>query len=258
MTLTLKSVLRIVGAGPGDPELITIKGAKALQKADVILYDALVNPQLLKLHASSKCKLIYVGKRKGVKEFTQDEINGLIVFYARRFKNVVRLKGGDPFVFGRGHEEMAYALSRGIEVEIISGISSALAAPSVAGIPLTCRGINESFWVVTGMTASGRISGDIYHAARSSATVVILMGMTHAEKICSVFTDLRGEDEPVAVIQSASLPDQRVVMGTLKNIMDLIHENQVGSPGVIIIGKVAHESMCLKIIHKRETDYIHE
>ena len=127
----MKSVLHkvwIVGAGPGDPELISVKGLKTIQKADVILYDALVSPELLDF-APTNCKKIYVGKRKGHKEFAQEEINQLMVFYSIRYKCVVRLKGGDPNVFGRGHEEMEYVKRRGISVETISGISSVLAAP---------------------------------------------------------------------------------------------------------------------------------
>ena len=173
----------ILGAGPGDPELITVKGLKTIQKADVILYDALVSTELLD-YAPLGCKKIYVGKRKGHKEFPQEEINQLIVFYAIRSECVVRLKGGDPNVFGRGHEEMEYVKRRGISVEMISGISSVLAAPAAAGIPLTKRGVNESFWVITGTLSSGEMSNDIVLAAQSTATVVILMGMTHLAKNC--------------------------------------------------------------------------
>src|SRR5688572_2474172 len=170
--------LTLVGAGPGDPELISLKGLKALQKANVILYDALVSKELLTV-AQPGCKLVYVGKRKGKKEFPQEEINKLLVFYATRFENVVRLKGGDPNVFGRGHEELEFVSKHNIHVEIIPGISSAIAAPTAAGIPLTKRGLNESFWVITGTLSSGQMSNDIQLASQSSATVIILMGVTH-------------------------------------------------------------------------------
>src|SRR5688572_20103344 len=213
-----RSVLRIVGAGPGDPELITVKGAMALQEAEVLLYDALVDQALLDNYVQPDCKLVYVGKRKGKKEFSQDEINELLVFYASRYKNVVRLKGGDPFVYGRGHEELEYAVKRGIEVEVIPGISSAIAAPSAAGIPLTKRGVNESFWVVTGMLASGEISNDIYHAARSSATVIVMMGMTHLDKISSIFSEYRSVDEPVAIVRYATWHEQEIIAGTVSTI----------------------------------------
>src|SRR5882672_4800841 len=139
-----KPSLFLVGAGPGDPDLITMKGLRAIRSANIILYDALVSPELLK-EAPHGCKLVYVGKRRTSKEFSQGEINRLLVFYAERYNQVVRLKGGDPFVFGRGHEEMEYAIKHGVEVEVIPGISSSYAAPSCAGIPLTTRGVNESF-----------------------------------------------------------------------------------------------------------------
>ena len=147
------------GAGPGDPELISVKALKALQHADVVLYDALVDPSLLK-HTPFGCKHIDVGKRKEKKEFAQEEINHLLVFYARRYGVVVRLKGGDPNVFGRGHEEMRYARQYGIPSEVIPGISSAIAAPAAADIPLTKRVVNESFWVITGTLSSGELSND--------------------------------------------------------------------------------------------------
>ena len=234
--------LLIVGAGPGDPELITIKGLKAIQQADVILYDALASKELL-MHAHPGCKLVFVGKRRGKRAFSQEEINQLIVFYCGRHACVVRLKGGDPFVFGRGHEEMAYALKRGIRVEVIPGISSALAGPAAAGIPLTKRGVNESFWVVTGTLSNGDIAGDLYHAARSSATVIVLMGMSQLSKIMMIFREARIAGEPVAIVQHATLPEQKTITGTVSTIGRLASENHIDSPAVIIIGKVVTESL---------------
>ncbi len=183
-------ILLIVGAGPGDPDLITIKGLKAIKKADVILYDALASKELL-MHAKPEAKFVYVGKRKGKRAYSQEEINQLIVFYCGEYNYVLRLKGGDPFVFGRGHEEMIVAIKHGIQVEVIPGISSALSAPAAVGIPLTKRGINESFWVVTGTLSNGDISSDLKHASRSSATVIILMGMSQLHKIMNVFKESR-------------------------------------------------------------------
>jgi uroporphyrin-III C-methyltransferase len=230
----------IVGAGPGDPDLITVKGFRAIQQADVILYDALASPQLLD-YAPAGCKKIYVGKRKNKKEFPQEEINQLIVFYAIRFGCVVRLKGGDPHVFGRGHEEMAYAVRRSIPTEVIPGVSSALAGPAAAGIPLTKRGVNESFWVVTGTLSSGEMSNDILLAAQSSATVIVLMGMSHLEKIAGLFSKCRSFNEPIAVVQEATLPQQKVVTGTVADIFQRAGEAGVTSPAIIIIGKVVLE-----------------
>jgi len=231
----------IVGAGPGDPDLITLKGLKAIKNADVILYDALASAELL-AYAKEGCKKIYVGKRKGRKEFFQDEINQLIVFYATRFGCVVRLKGGDPNVFGRGHEEMEYVRMRGISVEVISGISSALAAPAHAGIPLTKRGVNESFWVITGTLSSGEMSNDIVLAAQSTATIIILMGMAHLEKIAALMEQLRSPVEPIAVIQEATTPRCRIVIGTATDIFQRALESSVSSPAVIVIGKVVAEN----------------
>jgi uroporphyrin-III C-methyltransferase len=243
--------LWIVGAGPGDPELITLKGLKAIQAADIILYDALASPELLK-HASPGCKKIYVGKRKEKKEFPQEEINQRIVFYATRFANVVRLKGGDPNVFGRGHEEMEYAMRRGIAVEVIPGISSSIAAPSAAGIPLTKRGINESFWVVTGTLSSGEMSHDLELAAKSSATVIVLMGMTHLHKIALLFQQVRSPEEPMALIQEATLPGQKITIGTAANICKRAAENNMSSPAVIVIGSVVAESALPNILANSE------
>jgi uroporphyrin-III C-methyltransferase len=231
----------ILGAGPGDPELITVKGLKTIRKADVILYDALVSTELLD-YAPRACKKIYVGKRKGHKEFPQEEINRLIVFHALRSECVVRLKGGDPNVFGRGHEEMEYVKKRGISVEIISGISSVLAAPAAAGIPLTKRGVNESFWVITGTLSSGEMSNDIALAARSTATVVILMGVTHLPKIARLFQQFRAHSEPVALVQQATTAKQKIIVGTAGDIVQRGIESNITSPAVIIIGKVVNES----------------
>ena len=152
--------LSLVGAGPGDPELITLKATKAISSADVILYDALANEELLE-YASPKAIKKFVGKRFGCHALSQQEINNLIIEYAFSHGHVIRLKGGDPFVFGRAHEEIEAARNAGINVQVIPGISSAIAVPASQMIPLTCRGINESFWVTTGTTQSGEISNDI-------------------------------------------------------------------------------------------------
>jgi len=238
----MDSTLYIIGAGPGDPELITLKGVKALMKAEVILYDALVAEQLL-AYAKPDCKLVFVGKRKGRKELSQNEINDLIVFYASRVSCVVRLKGGDPFVFGRGHEELEYSARRGMHVEVIPGISSALAAPASVNIPLTKRGVNESFWVVTGTVSSGAISNDIALAAESSATVIILMGVSKLKEILSVFITARSPFEPVAIIEHATLPTQRVISGTLYSMHEQIQQEKTRTPAVIVIGKVVDEAV---------------
>ncbi len=231
----------LVGAGPGDPDLISVKGLKSLEKADVVLYDALVNKELLQ-HCQDHCELVYVGKKPGIHAFQQVLINDMLVAYARKFDHVVRLKGGDPFVFGRGHEELEHAQSHGIEVEVIPGISSSAAVPALSHIPLTKRGINESFWVVTGTILSEGISSDIELAAKSSATVVVLMGMKNLAKIVTLFAASRGIEEPIAIIQNGSTKKEKKIFGTLNEIEYLVEKQELGSPAIIIIGEVVRES----------------
>jgi len=235
------SKLFLVGAGPGDPDLITIKAVKALEKADVVLYDALANDQLLN-HCKKDCELVYVGKKPGIHAYQQIYINDMIIDYGTKYENVVRLKGGDPFVFGRGHEELEHAKSFGMEVEVIPGISSSIAVPCVNQIPLTKRGVNESFWVVTGTTIDLDISSDIALAAQSSATVVILMGMKRLNQIISLFTEYRGSEEAVTVIQNGTKECQKEAFGTLESIENQVMAEGIGSPAIIVIGEVVRES----------------
>jgi uroporphyrin-III C-methyltransferase len=157
------------------------------------------------------------------------------VFYAARYQVVVRLKGGDPYVFGRGHEELEYAVNRGVNVELIPGISSALAAPASCGIPLTKRGVNESFWVVTGTLSSGELSNDIRLAAQSSATVIILMGISKLKEVLSLFIQARSAYEPVAIIEHATLPSQRVISGAASGILSQLESQGINMPAVIVI-----------------------
>ncbi len=229
--------LTLVGAGPGDPDMITVKGIKALAEADVVLYDALVNEELLN-YAPERTLKIFVGKRAGMHSFQQKEINRLIVKYGISRGNVVRLKGGDPFVFGRGLEEVEYATSYGIEVKVIPGISSALSVPAMQNIPLTHRGISESFWVVTGTTKAGVLSKDLHLAAQSSATVVILMGMKKLDEIVEIFTTLNRKNTPVAIVQNGSLPDEKIGLGTISNIVEIVSDNALSSPAIIIVGEI--------------------
>ena len=233
-----KKKLTLIGAGPGDPDLITLKGVKALQKARVVLYDALIHPDLLD-HCSESCVKVHVGKRFGKHSSSQDAINFLIVEYAYQYGEVVRLKGGDPYVFGRGYEEVEFAGRHGIESEVIPGISSSYAVPALAGIPLTSRGVSESFWVVTGTTKSHKISGDLALAAQSSATVVVLMGVHKLPEIEEIYSELGKLDQPIAVIQNGTLPNQKMVTGKISNILPLAQISGIGSPAIIVIGPAA-------------------
>jgi uroporphyrin-III C-methyltransferase len=227
----------LVGAGPGDPELITVKGLKALTDADVVLYDALIHPDILK-YAPAKSIKIFVGKKKGVCQFPQEEINRLIVEHALQYGHVVRLKGGDPFIFGRGHEELIYAESFNIKTEVVPGISSSIAVPELQGIPLTRRGVNDSFWVLTGTTSDHQLSEDIKIAAKSNATIVILMGMSKLEEITNLFKAEGKQNIPVAVIQNGSMKNEQYVLGTIDSITEHVKESGISSPAVIVIGEV--------------------
>lgn len=252
MNSEIKTKISLVGAGPGDPELITVKGLKALQSADVVLYDALVNPILLK-EIPTDCLKIYVGKRANKHRYSQEEINLMMVQYAFSHGHVVRLKGGDPFVFGRGHEELVYAESFGIEVTIIPGISSCISVPELQKIPVTRRGVNESFWVLTGTTKSGKLSKDIAIAAQSSATVIILMGMRKIREICRLFEQYRSGETPVLVIQNGSLPSEKKLLGRINEIADKVDQEGLGAPGLIVIGEVValHPELQYEFIERK-------
>ena len=245
MNKIINPKVTLVGAGPGDPDLLTIKGAKALAEANVVLYDALANEEIL-TYAPKKSIKIFVGKRKGCHEYTQDQINQLIVDNALTYGNVVRLKGGDSFIFGRGSEEIEYIESFGISTFVVPGISSSIAVPANQGISLTKRGVSESFWVITGTTSDRKLSKDVALAAQSSATIVILMGMSKLEQIVSLFQNVSKGEMPVAIIQNGTMPNEKIGIGTINTISNVVKENQISSPAIIVIGEVVRESNKLK------------
>ena len=245
MKSRIKPQVTLVGAGPGDPDLLTIKGAKALAEANVVLYDALSNDELLS-YAPKKALKIFVGKRKGCHAYTQDEINQLIVDNALTYGHVVRLKGGDSFIFGRGSEEIEFVESFGIPTSVVPGISSSIAVPASQGISLTKRGISESFWVITGTTSARKLSKDVALAAQSTATVVILMGMSKLDQIVALFQNESKGNMPVAIIQNGTTPEEKVGIGTIDNIQKVVAENNLSSPAIIVIGEVVKESNRLK------------
>ncbi|MCQ0110620.1 uroporphyrinogen-III C-methyltransferase [Zhouia amylolytica] len=241
--------LTVVGAGPGDADLITLKGIKALQSADVVLYDALVNKELLD-HAPH-AEQIFVGKRKGCYTYGQDQINELIVARGHSHGHVVRLKGGDPFVFGRGAEEMEYAALHGLITEFVPGISSSLAVPGYQNVPLTKRGSSESFWVITGTTKDHKISGDVELAARSTATVVILMGMGKLAEIVKLFKQEGKHELPVAIIQNGTTPEEKVGVGTVNTIETIVKDQNLANPAIIVLGSVVnHREQILSLQEK--------
>ena len=229
--------LTLVGAGPGDVDLITVKAIRVLKTADVVLYDALVNEDLLE-YINSDAEVIFVGKRRGCYRYQQEQINELIVALANSKGHVVRLKGGDPFIFGRGAEEMEYAASFGIETAFVPGISSSLAVPAYQNIPLTKRGSSESFWIITGTTKDHKISSDIQLAAKSNATVVVLMGMGKLPEIIALFQRENKNNLLVAIIQNGTRVNEKVGIGTVDTILDVVKENELSNPSIIVLGEV--------------------
>lgn len=232
-----ESRITLLGAGPGDPDLLTLKGVKALQTADVVLYDALTNEALL-AHAPVEAIRVYVGKRSGEHSYPQETINKLMIDYALNYGHVVRLKGGDPFVFGRGYEELDYAASYSIPVDVIPGISSSIGVPGLQQIPVTHRGMSESFWVITGTTTSGEVSNDIYQAAESNATVLVLMGLKKLTKIVEIFKAAGRSNLPAAVVQNGSSAEEKLVIGVVDTIESLVRQANVKAPALLIFGEV--------------------
>lgn len=245
MHKVIQPKVTLVGAGPGDPDLLTIKGVKALSEANVVLYDALANEEIL-TYAPKKSIKIFVGKRKGLHEYSQDQINQLIVDNALTYGHVVRLKGGDPFIFGRGSEEIEYVESFGIPTFVVPGISSSIAVPAYQGISITKRGVSESFWVITGTTSDRKLSNDVALAAKSSATVVILMGMSKLSQIVALFQKENKGEIPVAIIQNGTMPNEKIGVGTVDTIVNVAQMNNLASPAIIVIGEVVRESNKLK------------
>ncbi|MBZ4041673.1 uroporphyrinogen-III C-methyltransferase [Flavobacterium hibisci] len=242
---SIKPKVTLVGAGPGDPELLTLKGVRALAEANVVLYDALANDEILR-HAPKNAIRIIVGKKIGNHAYTQDQINQLIVDNALTYGNVVRLKGGDPFIFGRGSEEIEYAESFGIETVIVPGISSVVAVPASQGISITKRGVSESFWAITGTTSDRKLSADFALAAQSSATVVIVMGMHKLSQIVELFQKENKGNLPVAIIQNGTTAEEKIGVGSVNSIVEIVKQQDLSSPAVIVLGEVVKESHKLK------------
>jgi uroporphyrin-III C-methyltransferase len=231
----------LVGAGPGDPKLLTVKAVELLKEADVVIYDRLVGEQILNL-APVKAEKIYVGKRTGKHEVPQNKITELIIEKAQTGGNVVRLKGGDPFVFGRGGEEAEALVEKGIAFEVVPGVSSSVAAPMYAGIPLTHRDYAASVAIITGHRA-GDAEKPINWAKIADAidTMVILMGVESLDGIVNKL--LEGgvsPNKPVAIIESGTYPQQRTLINILGNIVKDAEKKQIKPPAVIVIGEVAN------------------
>jgi uroporphyrin-III C-methyltransferase len=232
----LRPELILIGAGPGDPDLITVKACRVLQAASVILYDNLCNTALLEW-APPACEKIYVGKLPYGEYTPQETIHALIKEKAYAAGRVIRLKGGDPFIFGRGFEEVMFARQHGIEVSFIPGISSMQAA-GLSAIPLTHRHISESIWVITGTKKDGELSNDLRLAMKTKATIVIYMGMKKLNEIATIYKEEGMGGTPAAIIHHASLPGEKMARGTVEQLPALASEHQLTHPSIIIIGEV--------------------
>ncbi|MDQ1328605.1 MAG: uroporphyrinogen methyltransferase / synthase [Candidatus Poribacteria bacterium] len=237
-----KGTVYLVGAGPGDYRLITLRGLDCIRNADVIVYDRLVNPVLLS-YARSDVEFIYVGKSSDRHTMKQDEINTVLVLEAKKGKSVVRLKGGDPFVFGRGGEEAEFLLDNNVIFEVVPGISSSISAPAYAGIPVTHRDMASSFAVITGHEADDKNSDSSINWEKISTgcdTLVFLMGLQNLPSIVNnLIKNGRDPHEPIALIQSGTTPDQRLLIGNLSNIVEKAELEKFSPPTISVVGKVA-------------------
>jgi uroporphyrin-III C-methyltransferase / precorrin-2 dehydrogenase / sirohydrochlorin ferrochelatase len=227
----------LVGGGPGDPELLTRKAVARLRGADLVLYDALIDPRVLRF--ARRAQKFFVGKRAGRHALAQTEINALLIRAARRGRRVVRLKGGDPFVFGRGGEEALALRSAGISFDIVPGVTNAVAAPALAGIPVTHRGVSSAFLVVSGhddKTFASAVQG----LPANAVTIVVLMGLGRSAPIAWELIE-RGwrRSTPAAIVVDASRRDQQVWRGTLDDLASERTDLAIGGPGTIVVGDVA-------------------
>ncbi|MEN8147999.1 MAG: uroporphyrinogen-III C-methyltransferase [Campylobacterota bacterium] len=227
----------LTGAGPGDIDLLTVKALRLIQQADIIIYDRLANPDILN-EAKDGSSFLYVGKESGNHIMPQKQINETIYQHALKHDVVVRLKGGDPFVFGRGGEEAAYLKSRGVDFEVVPGVTSAVSVPTYAGIPVTHRGVAVSFRVVTGHESPDKPNSQIdWQCFSSDETLIFLMGLHNMEQISRKLIEIgKPEEYPCAVISKGTTKEQQVVVGTLSNIVSKTKE--LPTPALIIVGKV--------------------
>ena len=234
----MSGIVFLVGAGPGDPKLITLRGAEVLAEADVVVFDRLASPALLEL-APGSAERVYVGKEPGRSAMPQSEIEALLVERAGQGQRVVRLKGGDPFVFGRGGEEALACVRAGVQFEVVPGVTSAVAAPALAGIPLTHRGLATSFTVATASTAHGD-DVDLAGVANAADTLVLLMAAGKLAQTCDALIAAgRPPEEPAAIVQWAGTPEQRTVVGTLAELPALAAAVSIGPPATLVVGAVA-------------------
>ncbi|GAA4799710.1 uroporphyrinogen-III C-methyltransferase [Olivibacter ginsenosidimutans] len=226
--------ITLVGAGPGDPDLISVKGIKALKAADVVIYDALVDEALLS-YAPKEATRVYVGNPSGDENFSQATVNQLMVDYALNFGHVVRLKGGDLFVFGRGYEELDYAASYSIETAIVPGISSAISVPGLQGIPVTHKGDSDSLWILSATDSHGHLNKELNDAVQSSATVVVLLGFEQLSPIVKRYQEAGKGRLPAAVIQNGSMKNEKIAIGIVNTIEEVVVEAGIDNAGPVLL-----------------------
>jgi len=239
-----KGKVYLIGAGPGDDGLLTIRGSQLLKEAEVVLYDRLANPALL-LNTREDCEKLPVGKREGLHSYKQEEINTLLIQKAKEGKKVVRLKGGDPFVFGRGGEEVLALEKEGIPYEIVPGVTSAIGALEAAGIPVTHRGEARSFHVITGHTKEEGITNQFAQYATLEGTLIFLMGVSHLEQIVTeLLANGKATETPAAIVEQGTTIRQRRLDATLGTILETARRNQAKPPAILVIGQTAAYHMC--------------
>ncbi|BEP28735.1 uroporphyrinogen-III C-methyltransferase [Helicovermis profundi] len=241
----MKNKVYLVGAGPGDINLITVKGKKLIEKADVLIYDRLANKKFLQ-YKKDDCELYYVGKASSNHTLTQDEINKLIVNKAKENLLVVRLKGGDPYVFGRGAEEGEFLLKNDLDFEVVPGITSAIGGLAYAGIPITHRDFASSFHVFTGHFKSDDRDHNWDAIALLKGTLVFLMGLSNVKNICSNLESYgKSKETPVAIISNATRTNQEIIRGTIENISEVLAKSSIVSPALLVVGDVVNLSKIL-------------
>ncbi|MDP9741060.1 UNVERIFIED_ORG: uroporphyrin-III C-methyltransferase [Bacillus sp. B2I3] len=250
-----KGKVYIVGAGPGDPDLITVKAIKCIAAADVILYDRLVNRELLS-YGKPEAEYIYCGKAPGIYCVPQEDIHQLLISKSMERKTIARLKGGDPFIFGRGGEEAEVLAKHGIQFEIVPGITSGIAAPAYAGIPLTHREWGSSFAIVTGHCVTGKPDNiNWHHLTHGVDTIVIYMGMKNLPYICKQLRSCGMKPETaIAVIEQGTTRFQRTITGTIDSIVAIVTREQVANPAMIVIGEVVNLSEKLSWFSEKTKD----
>lgn len=229
--------LILVGTGPGDPELITVKGLNAVKSADVILYDALLDKKILE-EARDGAEKIFVGKKGYEHGTSQEDINKMCVEYVQQNKVVVRLKGGDPYIFARGHEEVEYASSFNLDCQVIPGLSSSTSLATIQGVPLTLRGVAGGFSVISAINKEDKLTEELKNSVTNSMTVVILMGFQKLSEICKLYKTVKKDSTPIMIIENGTMENEKSVIGTIENIEALARKKAMAPPAIIIVGDV--------------------